>query len=116
MQTVGHLDKHHANVFAHSQQQLAEILGLCRGLVAEDAARNLGQALDYACYFVPEVLANILDGEVSILDYIVQQGRAYRRRAEAYFLTRNLGHRYRMHDIRLAAAPRTPAWALRANR
>jgi hypothetical protein len=49
VKAVGHLDEHHADVLTHSQQQLAEVLGLERGFVAENTARYLGETAHQLC-------------------------------------------------------------------
>lgn len=104
VEAVGHLDEHHSDVLAHGEEEFAEILGLCRSLVAKDTARNLGQTLDYAGNLTSEVLLYVLDGIFGVLDDIVEQRGAYRRGAEAYLLRGNLGHGYGVDDIRLARA------------
>ena len=38
VEAVGHLDKHHADIVAHGEEQFAEVLGLGGGAVAEDTA------------------------------------------------------------------------------
>jgi acanthoscurrin-2 len=104
VQSVGHFDEHHAYILAHGQQQLAEILGLGRGLVAEDAARNLCQTLHQLGYLFAEVHLDVLHGVVGVLHYIVEQRRADRGGAKAYLLAGDFRHRYGVEDIRLAAA------------
>ena len=42
VQAVGHFDEDYPNVLGHGEQQPAEILGLCRGLVTEDTSRYFG--------------------------------------------------------------------------
>ena len=73
VQAVGHLYEHHAYILRHRKQQLAEILGLGRGLVAEDAARNLGEPLHELGDFLAEILLDILYGVVRILHHVVEQ-------------------------------------------
>ena len=108
MKPVCHLDEDNTDVLAHRQQQLAEVLGLCRGAVAEDTARDFCQPLDNLRHLVAEVGAYVLYSVLGVLDYVVQQGRANRRRAQAYFLAGDFGHRDGVQYVGLA---RTAAYA-----
>ena len=47
------------------------------------------------------MLLDVLYGVVGVLYHVMQQGGAYRCGAEAYLLTRDFCHRYRVHDIGL---------------
>ena len=102
VQAVGHLDEHHADVLAHGEQQFAEVLGLQRSLVAEDAARDLGETVHDACYLGAELCFDILDGVVGVLDYVVQQSGADAGGTQSYFLADDGRHRQRMHDVRFS--------------
>ena len=104
VQAVGHLDEDDADVLAHRQQQLAEVLGLCRGAVAEDAAGDFGQSPDNLGHLVAEVGAYVLDGVLGVLDDVVKEGGAYRRGAKANLLARYFGYRYGVQYVRLARA------------
>ena len=101
MQTVGHLYEHHPYVLAHGQEQLAEVLGLGRGLFAEYAAGDLCEAGYDLSYFLAEQALYILHGVVGVLHHIVEQCGAYRRGAQADLLARYLGHCYGMEYVRL---------------
>ena len=105
VESVGHLYQHHAYVLAHGQEQFAEVLGLYRRPVAEDAARYLGKSLYQLRYLGAEVLLDVLDGILGVFHHVVEQRRAYRRGAESYLLRRYLGHGNRVHYVWLAAAP-----------
>ena len=102
MQTVGHLYEHNPYVLAHGQEQLAEVLGLGRGLFAEYSAGNLCEAGYDLSYFLAEQALYVLDGVVGVLHHVVEQGGTYRRGAQAYLLTRYLGHSYGMEYVGLA--------------
>ena len=78
VQAVGHLDEDDPNVFRHGEQQPAEILGLGRGLVAKDTARDFGESIDYRGYLFAKMILDILDGVFGIFDHVVQQGGTYR--------------------------------------
>ena len=96
VQAVGHLYEHHADILRHGQQQFAEILCLCRSLVAEDTARNLSKPFHQLGYLLAEVLLNVLHRIVGVLHHVVQQSGTYGGGAKADFLTGNLGHGYWM--------------------
>lgn len=104
MKAVGHLDEHNAYVLAHGEEELAEVLGLHRGLVAEDAARYLCEALHELRYLVAEVLADVVDGVVGVLHHVVEQGGAYRRGAKPYLAARYARHGYGVQYVGLARA------------
>jgi hypothetical protein len=108
VQTVGHLDEHDAYVGRHREQQFAEVLGLERGLVAEDAARDLGESLDYVGDLGAEIGLYVLAGELGVLDDVVEQGGAYRGRAEAQLGDHDAGHGDGVQDVGLAAAAAHP--------
>ena len=108
VKAVGHLYEHYPDILAHSKKELAEIFGLCRSLVTENTSRNLCQTLNYARNLATEMLLDILDSIFRVLDHIMKKGRAYRGGAEANFLRCNLGHGYRMENIRLARATAHP--------
>ena len=105
VQAVGHLYEHHADVLAHGEQQLAEILGLQRRLVAEYAPGDFCKPLHELRYLCSEMLPDVVHGVFGVLHHIVQQCRAYACGAETYFLAGDFRHRYGVHDIRLAGAP-----------
>ena len=104
VESVGNLDEHHTDILAHGQQQLAEVFGLQRCLVAENAARNLGQAADKLGNLGAELLLDVLNGVVGIFNHIVEKCGAYRGRAQTDFLRGNLGHGDWVENIRLARA------------
>jgi len=104
VQTVGYLDEDDADVIVHREQQLLEVLGLCRSAVAEDAARNLGQSIDNLCHLRSEEVLDVLHRIVGVFHHIVQQGSADGGGTQADFGARNLCHGDGVHDIRFARA------------
>ena len=76
MQTVADLDEDDADVVAHREQQLLEVLGLCGGFVTEDAAGDLGQSVDDLRYLFTEDVLYVLDGVFRVLHHIMEQGGA----------------------------------------
>ena len=109
VQSVGHFYQHHAYILAHGQQQLAEILSLSRCSVAENTARNFGEALHQLGYLRPEMALDILYRVVGIFHHIMKQRSTNRRRAKSDLLRGYLGHGYRMKYVWLA---RTPSYTL----
>ena len=73
VQTVGHLDQHNPDILRHGEQQLAEILRLCRSLVAENTPRYFRKPLNQLRNLLSEILLYILNGILRILHYIVEQ-------------------------------------------
>ena len=73
VQAVGNLDEDDAYVFAHRQQQFLEVLGLCRSLLAEDAAADFRQSVDNLCNLRTEHILNVLNSVVGVFHHIVQQ-------------------------------------------
>ena len=84
VQTVGNLDENHADVLAHGEKQLLEVLGLGRSLLAENAAADLGESVDNLGNLRSEHIADILNGIVGIFHHIMKQGRADTGRAQSY--------------------------------
>ena len=109
VQAVGHLDENDPDILRHGEQQPPEVLGLGRGLVAEDTARNFGQSVDNRGYLLAEVVLDVLDGVLGVLDYIVEQRGAYRGGAQPNLLAHDAGHGNGVEYVGLA---RTTAYAL----
>ena len=104
VQAVGNLDEDDADIVVHRQQQLLEVLGLRRGAVTEDAARNLGQPVHDLCDFRAEQVLDVLYRIVRVFHHIMQQGRADGSRSQADFHASDAGHGDGMQDIRFARA------------
>ena len=102
VEAVGHLDEHHADILAHGEEELAEILGLYRGAVAENAARDFGEPVDELRNLRAKMLLDVVYGIVGVFHHIMEQSRADTRRAEAYLARGYAGHGDRVHDIRFA--------------
>ena len=91
-----------SDVVAHGEQQLSEVLGLCRCLVAEDAARYFGQSVHYLGYLLSEDVLQVFHGVVGVFHHIVEQCRADAGGAESHLLCGYLRHGYGVHDIGFA--------------
>ena len=99
MQTVTDFDEDYADVVTHRQQQFLEILCLCRGLFAKDAATDLGQSVDNLCYLGTKDVLDVLSGIVGILHDIMEQGGTDTCRTESNLFAGYLCNSNRMHDI-----------------
>ncbi len=108
VEAVGHLDEHHAYILRHRQEELAEVLGLGRRLVAEDAAGDFGEPGHDLGDLLAEVLLDVLDGVVGVLDHVVEQRGADRGRAEADFLRCDFRDGDRVENVWLAGAAPYP--------
>ena len=102
VQAVGELDDEDPDVLAHRDDHLADRLGL--GGVAVLDLVELGHAVDELCDLLAEVAGQLLQRVGRVLDRVVQQGRAQRRRRHAE-LGQDRRHRERMRDVRVAADP-----------
>ena len=101
MEAVGYLDQDHPDIVAHSQQQLPEVLRLCRSLFAEDTAGYLRQTVHDLGDLLAEHVLNILNRIFGIFHNIVQQSRTDGCRPQSHLAANDTRHRYRVHDIRL---------------
>ena len=73
------------------------------------AVRYFGEPVDDGCYFFPEVVLDVFDGIFGVFHYVVQQGGAYRCRAQTYFLTDDTSHGDRVQYVGFA---RSSAYSL----
>ncbi len=104
VQPVGQLDQDHPDVLGHGDDHLADVLGLLLLDRAEGHLRQLGDAVDQEGDFVAELLADLLDGQLGVLDHVVQQGRGQGGAVEAK-IGADVGGADRMVDVGLAARP-----------
>ena len=102
VQAVGYLDKYHADVVTHGEEQFLEALCLCRRLVSEDSTRYLGESVGNLCYLGTEYILDILHRVVGILYHIMKQCSTYAGTAQPYLLAGNLRHGDGVHDVRFA--------------
>ena len=102
LQAVGYLDEDDTYVVAHRKQQFLEVLRLHRCLITEDASRYLCHTVHNLRYLRAEDVADVLHCVFRVLHHIVQQGSTYTGAPQSEFLRHDLGHRQRMHDIRLS--------------
>ena len=102
VQAVANLYQDYANVVAHGEQELLEVLRLTRCALAEDASADFRKAVDDLRNLRAEDVFYILRGVVGVLNDIVEQCCADACRAESYLLAGYLGHGDRVHDVWLA--------------
>ena len=73
VKTVAYLNDDNTNVVTHREQQLLEVLGLCRSLFAEDTTTDLCKSVNNLCNLCTEDILDVFNGVVGILNNIVQQ-------------------------------------------
>lgn len=105
VQTVGHLHQNDTDIFRHRKQQLPEILGLCRSLVAKDTSRYFGQPRYNHGDFLAEEVLDVFDGIFGVFDHVVQEGRTDGGRAQSHLLTYDSCYGDGVHDIGLSRSP-----------
>ena len=71
MQTVTNLYKYNSYVVAHGEQQLLEVLSLCRGFVAKDTATDFCQTVNDESYLFAKDILHVFNGVVGIFNNIV---------------------------------------------
>ena len=102
MQSVAYLNKDYAYVVAHGEQQLLEVLSLCRSLFTEYSTAYLGESIHNLRHLGTEDVLDILHGIVGILHHVVEKSCTYTRRTESHLLASYLRHCDGMHYIRFA--------------
>jgi hypothetical protein len=105
VEAIDELHQEHADVLAHREQHLAEALRL---LLLARQVRDLAElrdAVDDVCDLAAELLGHVVDGELGVLDDVVQE-----RRDDAAVVEPELGEDAsdagRVHEVRLAALAR----------
>ena len=103
MQPVAQLDDHHADIAAHGQQHLAQVLGLQLLDVGELDLGQLGHAVHQQCHFLAKGGFQVVQRSGGILHYVMQQsgGNALGVHAQ---IQHQPGDCQRVADIGLAAA------------
>ncbi len=71
VQSVAYLDENDANVVAHGQQEVLEVVRLHGCLVAEHSSGYLRQSAYDECYLWAEDVTDVVDGVVGVLQYVV---------------------------------------------
>ena len=78
VQPVGELDQDDPDVLGHRDEHLAQVVALRLGERLELDLAELGDAVDELGDLVAEQLADLGDGDVGVLDDVVQQRRLQR--------------------------------------
>ncbi len=102
VQPVGELDDQHPQVLGHRHQHLAHAGGLLLLTRVETDALELGDTIDDGCDLGAEVALDIGDGDLGVLDGVVQQRSGHRDLVEAD-VGDDLRDRERMVDVALTA-------------
>ena len=103
VQPVAQFNDHHADVLAHGQQHLAQVLSLAVLDVGEFDLGQLGNAVHQQGYVRAEFLLDLGHRDGGILGHIVHQGGGDALAVHAQ-LHQDGRHRQRMADVWLAAA------------
>ena len=103
VQPVAELDDHHADVAAHGQQHLAQVLGLQFFDVGELDLGQLGDAVHQQGHFLAKGGLQVVQGGGGVLDHIVEQGGSDALGVHAQ-VQHQPGHGQRVADVGLAAA------------
>ena len=108
VQTIGQLDEHHARIFHHGQEHLAQGLGLGVGHarlgIAQIAdALQLGHAVDQRGHGRPELGTDVVDPELGVLGHVVEQAGGQCVHIHVQRLVEDRGHGQGMDHVRLAA-------------
>ena len=102
MQAVCYLDKNDPDVVRHGEQQLLEVLCLCRSAVTEDSTGYFSQSVHNLGDLRTKDILDVFHCVISVLYHIMQQGCTYRSGTETYFIAYNAGNGNRVHNIRFA--------------
>ena len=103
VQAVGHFYEYDAYVVVHRQEQLLEVFGLRRSLVAEDAPGDLRQPAHELGNLGAEDVPYVLHRVVRVLHHVVQQGGADGGGAQPDLRADDAPHGYGVQDVGLAA-------------
>jgi hypothetical protein len=104
MEAVGQLDEDHPHVARHGDDHLADVLRLLLFDAAELHLRQLGDAIDEQRHLVAELLADLLDRDLSVLHHVVQQRGGQSGAVELEFRA-DIGRAHRVADVGLPAGP-----------
>ena len=103
VQSVAQFYNHDADILAHGQQHLAQVLGLAVLDIRELDLGQLGDAVNEQRDLGAELLLDLGHRDRRVLGHIVHEGRGNALAVHAQ-LHQNLRHRKRVADVRLAAA------------
>ena len=101
VQAVSQLDEHHAHVFHHGQEHLADVFGLAVFAVGKLDFVDFGDALDDVGHLVAELGLDFFVGGGRVFNRIVQQAGGDGGRVHLH-LRQHLGYLERVDDVGLA--------------
>src|SRR5690625_247099 len=104
VEPVGQLHEDDANVADHGEEHLAQVLCLFIGVDPHGQLGDLRLPLHDAAHRLAELLLDLLEGDVGVLDGVVQEAGGEGVDVHAH-LGQNRRYRYRVGDVRLAGAP-----------
>ena len=113
VQPVGELDQQDADVAAHRQHELAEVLRLLGAVGLQFQPGQLGDAIDQAGDFLAEPRLDLRQLDRRVLDHVVQQAGGDRGGVEPV-AGQDVGDRDRMAEIGIAVV--APLRAVRLHR
>ena len=110
VQAVGKLDEHHPHIVVEGEKDSLEVL--CLKAFSRDSCTfavfvvqhglDFGETVHQRSYLVTEQVAYVVHGVGSVLDHVVQQGRADGLASEADFRHDDFRHRNRVKYIGLS--------------
>ena len=104
VQPVRELHQQHADVPAHRQHELAEVLGLLGAVGLQLEPGELGHAVDEARDFGPETALDVAERDRGVLDHVVQQAGEDAGGVEPV-AGEDVGDRDRVGDVGVAVVP-----------
>ena len=107
VEPVAELDDHHADIPAHGQQHLAQVLGLQLLDVGELDLGQLGHTVHQQGHFLAKGGGQVLQRGGGILHHVMEQGGGNALRIHAQ-IQHQAGHGQRVADVGLAAAAADP--------
>ena len=108
VEAIGELDDQHADVLAHRDEHLAEVLRLLLHGRGKGDALYAGEASDDLADLMAELTAQVVEGARAILDGIVKQAGGDRHVVHVE-IGQDVGNLQRMDEVRLSRAPHLPA-------
>ena len=102
MQPVGQLDQDHPNVSGHGHGHLLEVFRLGFGLGLEVHLGQLADPIDQLGHGFAKLRTERFLGNAGVFDHVMQH-RGHQALMVHVHVGKNIGHRKRMGDIRLAA-------------
>ena len=107
VEPIGQLHQHHPDVAGHCQKHLSQVFRLRFSAVVEVNPTKLGDPFHQFPDLSPEVLLNLLGGDVRVLNDVVQETRSDHACTGAD-VSQQIRHSHRMHDVRVAAGTELP--------